>query len=119
MSGWEMDEDKLKKFQAAAGIAKQMSGAQGQGGTDEKSGAMSGAVSGAMSGAAFGPHGAAIGGVAGAVMGVASARAARKAHNAQVEAKKLEALGEIEEKKQQRIADILAQMGGRMSAGLR
>jgi hypothetical protein len=108
MSGFfdELDEKKMKKAEAAQ---KLISGVAGD------SSPVSQAASGAITGAQFGPAGAAIGGIAGAVMGAASAQAARKAHNAQVEAQKIKALGDIEERKQQAMAQALGSMGARMS----
>jgi len=108
---------KTGKYIAAAQIAQSVmgSGQSQEGGTqDTGTGMASGAVSGASAGAAFGPYGAAIGAVAGAVMGAASAGAARKAHNAKIEAQKERALGDIEERKGQQIAQALNQMGQRM-----
>lgn len=80
---------------------------------------VSGAASGAMAGAQFGPKGAIIGGVVGALQGAAQARAARKARNAQIEAKKEAALGQIGQREKEKEADILGQLGARMSAALR
>lgn len=108
-----LSKAKFDKFSAAAGIASQFMGGGGM------SDAGSGAVSGAMSGAAFGPPGAIVGGIAGAVMGAASAREARKAHNAKIEMQKHQALAEIEQKKGQEISQALGQMGMRMGMSLR
>lgn len=83
-------------------------------GGGETGGAVDGALSGAATGAAFGPVGAGVGAVAGAVMGAAQSRAAAKAHNAQLEAKKQRALGEIEQEKGRQISQALGQMGQRM-----
>ena len=100
------------KVAAAAGIASKMAGISSEG-------MEGGAISGAMAGSAFGAPGAVVGAIAGGVMGAAQSRAAAKAHNAQVEANKLAALGQIEEEKGKNIANVLSGMGARMSAGLR
>lgn len=84
-------------------------------GMDETTGGVDGAISGAMTGASVGGvPGAIIGGVAGAVQGAAAARAAAKAHNRQVEAKKHQALAEIEMRKGQQMSSAIQGMAGRM-----
>jgi outer membrane lipoprotein SlyB len=101
-------DGKENKFMQAAQIY------QAAGGSQE--GALGGAMSGAMTGASLGGGpGAVIGGAAGALMGIAKSRAARKAHNAQVESNKIQRQGDIERDKQQQIGNALAMMGQRMS----
>lgn len=102
------DSKTMDKASAAAGLAQQA-------GVLPSDGAAGGAISGATSGLAFGHGGAVVGGIAGAVMGAASASAARKAHNAQIEAKKHAAIADIEEKKGKQISHALGDMGRRMS----
>lgn len=88
-------------------------------GGGESGSMVDGALTGAATGAQFGAPGAAVGAVAGAVMGAANARAKRKAHNAEVEAKKQKALGEIEMEKGKQLSQAIGSMGARMSASLR
>lgn len=107
------DNEKLK---AALNMGQSFTTSTTQsGGGPAGGGAASGAMSGAAAGASFGPWGAAIGAVAGAVMGSAKAAAARKAHNAKVEATKIKAIGEIEERKSGNISKALGGIGLRAS----
>lgn len=103
----------MGKLAAAGQIA---SAAMGEGGPTS---ALGGAASMASAGMAFGPAGAAVGGIAGAVMGAASAREARKAHNAKIEMQKHQALAKIEEEKGRQMSQAIGQMGMRMGMSLR
>lgn len=106
---------RMDKISAASQIYSQMQGAGG-GSQGDAGGALSGAASGAMAGAQFGgAPGALVGGATGALMGIAKSRAARKAHNAQVESQKIQQQGQIEKDKQDKIANALGMMGQRMS----
>lgn len=98
----------LNKTVAAAQLAQSVGAVPSEGGAG---GAISGAITGAQVG---GVPGAVIGGIAGAVMGSASARAAKKAHNRQVEAQKHQQLGQIAQAEGQNIANVLSGMGARM-----
>jgi len=110
----------MDKYAAAASMAGKITGVTGDpSGMNESDGAMSGAMSGVMTGSSFGPYGAAVCAVAGGIMGAAQSRAAAKAHNAKIEANKLKALGEIEEKKGLAVANILQTMGSNMGRSLR
>lgn len=108
-----------KEKVAALGVATKLAGAgQEQAATsmNESDGMTQGMISGAMAGgmSGMGVPGAVIGGVAGAVQGAAAARAAAKAHNRQVEAKKHQALADIEMKKGEQLSAAIQGMAGRM-----
>lgn len=101
----------LGKAQAVSSLA-QTAGLVPEG---EVGGAATGALSGASAGAAFGAPGAIIGGVLGGVSGAIGAGEKRKQKLAQIEANKQKALGDIAERKAERLQSAFSNLGASLS----
>lgn len=106
----------VTKAQAGASLAKTLASDQGGG----SGGIASTAASSAASGFAIGgPKGAIIGGVVGGTIGILKARSARKKAAREAEAKKHEALAQIEDDKATRINAALKSMAQSIGSTLR
>ena len=83
--------------------------------TDEGAGAAGGILTGAASGAAFGAPGAIIGGAIGGISGALGAAEARKQKLAKIEAEKQKALGDIAERKAEKLQSAFSNLGASLS----